>query len=104
MIILDRALHEWSRHYLSSGPDSEKQRMRAVSTGLVEQGIDCHSFDARSFGQSETNNAERGKIENFEHLVNDYLAFIDKIEQGARFPVKVLDLLPPNVAAKCVQL
>lgn len=54
----------------------------AVFPGLVQQGIDCHSYDARSFGRSETNNAERGKIENFEHLVIDYLAFIDKIEQG----------------------
>jgi alpha-beta hydrolase superfamily lysophospholipase len=54
----------------------------AVFQSLCDQCIDCHSFDMRTFGKSETRNKERGKISNFQHLINDFLGLLDKMQKG----------------------
>lgn len=54
----------------------------AVFKSMVDRGIDCHSYDMRSHGKSELNLADRGKIPSITAVVNDMIAFADKVKAG----------------------
>ena len=56
--------------------------MCAVFETLNSRGMDCHSYDMRSYGKSEPDAKQRGKITDFERLVNDFVAFCKLVQQG----------------------
>ena len=76
----------------------------AVFTWLTENGVDCHSFDMRSFGKSDTDVQSRGKIATFDQPVGDYMAFCDRVQAGAHAMTHIcfaglLDKLSSNFAS-----
>lgn len=50
---------------------------------MCEKGIDCHSFDMRTFGKSQPDRRHMAKIDRFTDLVDDLLAFCSAVK-GAR--------------------
>jgi alpha-beta hydrolase superfamily lysophospholipase len=61
---------------------SEEAKDFAVFQTLCSKGIDCHSFDMRSFGRSEPDRAQMGKIHHFDTLVDDLLDFVAQVKGG----------------------
>jgi hypothetical protein len=52
----------------------------AVFTLLAEKGISTYSYDMCSFGKSEEDDRERGKVARFRDLVDDLVAFYKQLE------------------------
>ena len=73
------AFHSWNAH---------GNQFAFMASILAQQGIETVTFDMKGFGKSE---GQRGKIANYEFLIQDCNDFVDKIyELYENVPIFVL--------------